>query len=600
MAIKFPYGLADFYKIRTEGYFYADRTQHIRSIEENGSQLIFLRPRRFGKSLWLSTLENYYDLNKANQFEKLFGTLAIGQHPTPRRNHYFILRWDFSLVSPNGDLNAIRQSLHDHINDAIRHFGERYAAYLPRHIEISPDNAISSFQDMMNVVQLTSHRVYLLIDEYDNFANAVAMGHQTQRQARYETLMYGEGELKTLFKAVKWAASGNGLDRYFITGVSPMVLSDATSGFNNAKQVSLDPQLHDLCGFTEAEMSQAVHQVAAECNLPDKLADQAIATMRTFYDGYRFHRRQIAGIYNPTLSLYFLDAFRSTGEFPQNLLDTNLAMDQDKLRWVTALLGNDDILLTLANDDLGFGVSYLSDRFGIQELLSHDEDKAALGALLFYFGVATLHGQTAAGEMRLCIPNLVIRRLYFETLQRHLLPQVSLRNERIDLAKALYQFGEIEPVCQFAEQRLFKAFKNRDYRRQNAEAMVKTAFLTLLFNDIQYTPESETELHRRYADITLILRPEYRNSQLNDIVIEFKYVALSVAKTTAAQVRNMSQAQIQAIPAIANALDEATRAAHDYRHELLARHNGMLKLRVFVVAALGFERLAWREIEITA
>jgi len=115
--MKFPYGIADFYKIITAGYFYADRTNHIPVIEDAGEQLLFLRPRRFGKSLLLSMLENYYDLAKTDEFDRLFGHLAIGPEPTLKHNQYFVLKWDFSAVDPSGDAEQIRNALHGHIND---------------------------------------------------------------------------------------------------------------------------------------------------------------------------------------------------------------------------------------------------------------------------------------------------------------------------------------------------------------------------------------------------------------------------------------------------------------------------------------------------
>ncbi|MFN8486214.1 MAG: AAA family ATPase [Caldilineaceae bacterium] len=141
--MKFPYGLADFYSLRKEGYFYQDRTHFIRIVEERGKQLVFLRPRRFGKSLWLSTLANYYDIARANDFAMLFGDLAVGQNPTPLHNQHLILRWDFSKVAVFGDVQAIIQQLYDIINAEIRIFDARYSPWLAKTIEINPDNAIT-------------------------------------------------------------------------------------------------------------------------------------------------------------------------------------------------------------------------------------------------------------------------------------------------------------------------------------------------------------------------------------------------------------------------------------------------------------------------
>ena len=233
----FPYGLADFWSIRNEGYFYVDRTDRIPLIEEAGKQLLFLRPRRFGKSLWLSMLENYYDLARAEDFERLFGGLKIGQNPTPLHNRYFILKLNFSTVSASGDHAAIRRALHQNVNDEIGGFNQRYQDYLPQPVILHEENALSSLRRLLTVISETPYRLYVLIDEYDNFANEVMISplHGTNR---YEELVEGEGVIKTFFKALKDGAEGRGIDRVFLTGVSPVVLSDMTSGYNVTTDLS--------------------------------------------------------------------------------------------------------------------------------------------------------------------------------------------------------------------------------------------------------------------------------------------------------------------------------------------------------------------------
>lgn len=200
--MKFPYGLADFAALRREGYFYQDRTSYIRTVEERGKQLIFLRPRRFGKSLWLSTLANYYDVARADEFALLFGDLAIGQNPTPLHNQHFILRWDFSKVAVSGAVDEIVQNLYDHINARIFDFGERYAAWLSRAPQIDRNNAIYSFESLLSAIDGQPYKLYLLIDEYDNFANEIAMGGARSDEERYAKMVTGDGVLKTVFKNV--------------------------------------------------------------------------------------------------------------------------------------------------------------------------------------------------------------------------------------------------------------------------------------------------------------------------------------------------------------------------------------------------------------
>ncbi|MBW2709095.1 MAG: AAA family ATPase, partial [Deltaproteobacteria bacterium] len=261
--MKFPYGISDFKKIITKGYFYCDRTDKIPLLETSDSQL-FIRPRRFGKSLLLSMLENYYDVAKADEFDGIFGNLAIGQHPTESRNAYFILRWDFSCVDTTGDIRETKQALFDHINFAIKGFLLYYLDYNLPDVEIDRNNCINTISALISSVRKTPYPIYLLIDEYDNFANTIMMGTQHEND-RYNALVHEEGILRTLFKAIKSSTSGSMFDRVFITGVSPVVLSDITSGYNIAKDIYFKPKFNDLCGFREEEVRGVIERIADEC-----------------------------------------------------------------------------------------------------------------------------------------------------------------------------------------------------------------------------------------------------------------------------------------------------------------------------------------------
>ena len=256
--MRFPYGICDFNKIITDKLFYCDRTDRISELEMTGYYLLFLRPRRFGKSLLLSMLENYYDVARKDRFHYLFGHLLIGKNPTPLRNKYFILKWDFSCVDPSGSAKDIKRALHDHINACIKGFMSDYEDYLSTEIEVDPENAVNSIESLLSATRKSGHPVYLLIDEYDNFANELMMGVRRKKKDIYEALVYEEGPLKTLFKAVKSSTDGSGFDRSFITGVSPVVMSDITSGYNIAKNIYLDSAFNDLCGFHEKEVGEAL------------------------------------------------------------------------------------------------------------------------------------------------------------------------------------------------------------------------------------------------------------------------------------------------------------------------------------------------------
>ena len=592
--LKFPYGISDFYSLITEGYLYVDRTDRIPLLEQAGKQLLFLRPRRFGKSLLLSTLENYYDVAKADEFERLFGQLAIGQNPTPLHSQYLILKWDFSMVSPLGDAERIQQALHNHINGSIEYLSAYYGNILNYEITLDKTDALRSFQSLLAAIQQTPYRLYLLIDEYDNFANEVLMSGQSRGSNRYKDLLYGEGMIKTLFKAVKSAGSGLGLDRAFITGVSPVVLSDVTSGYNVARNISLKPELNDLCGFGESDIQTTLGQMTLE---PAERAQDAQSTMRTFYNGYAFAYDQQPLVYNPTLALYFLRHLQEYGQHPQNLLDSNLAMDRGKINYIARLPNGEQVILDALDQDHPPAVAELSYRFGIQDMLYTAKDNTFMVSLLYYFGVLTLAGRTPLGKLAFRVPNLVVRRLYVEQIRDMLLPDLN-RDEAVRAAEALYSTGKMQPLCDFIEGRYFKAFDNRDYRWAN-ELTVKTAFLTLLFNDTFHIMDSETALERDYADLTMIVRPDMRQYQLLDVLIEFKYAGLQEVGLTGDEARQRERQALAALPPVAQKLAQSQHKLEGYRATLQSAYGESLRLRAYSVVAIGFERLVWRELAVS-
>ncbi|MDG4583867.1 MAG: AAA family ATPase [Candidatus Competibacter sp.] len=589
--MRFPYGIADFRKIRDGGYFYVDRTDRIPLIEDAGSQLLFLRPRRFGKSLWLSTLENYYDLARADDFERLFGGLKIGQNPTPLRNHYFVMRWDFSMVDPSGDLEAIRHSLFNHVNIRIKDAVVRYGDWLDGRVDLHPDDALASLQSLCSVISQTPYTLYLLIDEYDNFANEVMVSHWRGTD-RYQELVAGEGLIKTLFKVVKGGASGNGIDRVFITGVSPVVLSDITSGYNIAKSLSQRPEFQDLCGFTAEEVQATLARIGAEQHLSAEQIDEAFALMRVFYNGYCFSSRHPALIYNPTLALYFWEALVGEGLYPEPMLDDNLAMDRNRIQYVARLPHGEALVNAALDPAEPLAVAELSNRFGVQDMLTAPRDPTFLASLLYYFGVLTLGGRDELGALILTIPNQVIRKLYVERLQEQVLPAYDDQEQRLAICRRFYRTGELGPLCEFLEQHYFKVFDNRDLRWSN-ELVVKTAFLVTLFNDAFYLMDSEPALARRYGDLLLRVRPDMRQYALLDHLLEFKVVSLKTAGLTSEALHEKTRVELRTLPAVAEKLQEAEQQLSVYRETLEREAGGALKLRTHAVVAIGLERLVW-------
>jgi len=587
--MQFPYGNANFCDIITSGSFYVDRTDRI-PLLERGKYQLFIRPRRFGKSLLLSTLFNYYDLASAHVFDELFGHLAIGRAPTPLRNSYFILQLDFSCVPSKGDVEQNKLALHDHVNTCIREFLRRYHEFGISDVCINPENALSTLHSLLSSVHATGYPVFLLIDEYDYTANDIMFSALKDARRRNEALAFEEGPLRTLFKAVKSLAGQGLIDRIFITGVSPVVMSDITSGFNIAENIYLEPEFNDLCGFTLEEIKSGLQGVLNEGD-----ARQVLDMLRTWHNGYTFAYDTEQRIYNATLSLYFLKHYAKTCNYPPKMLDSNLSTDRAKLEYIARFPGGDQLLLDLAGDDYLVAVEDIADRFGMRDMLrDQSKDYTFMVSLLYYFGVLSLEGRTDLGKLTLRVPNLVMRKLYVEQIAEMLLPDPLRRDEGKLAAEKLYQHGDMAPLCAFVERKYFKVFHTADYHWAN-ELTVKTAFLTLLYNDTLYVMDSEPELERRRADLTMIIRPDARRFTILDILIEFKFVTLKDAGLSGEQTLALNADELRSHRLMAQAMAEAREQVRTSM-AILNRKYANLRLRGYAVVSLGFERIWWEEV----
>jgi hypothetical protein len=336
--MKLPYGNADYHRLITHGFAYVDRTRYIREVEELGENLLFVRPRRFGKSLWLSTLANWYDLRTADEHEALFGgrDAEKDEHRPATAHNYFVLNWNFSNVGTRGtrgpgNVDQLARDLDDYVLATLAAFVLRYRDHLPMPVDVE-GSPIRVLTMLLAVIRESDHPLMLLIDEYDNFANDVMMADPES----YKQLVLVDGPFKQLMKWVKAASEGLGLERMFLTGVTPVVLSDVTSGLNIAKNVSLESEVNALAGFTEAEIEGLLEEVVAARRAAEKPTelpvDEALDVLRTWYNGYRFSPDAEDLVYNPTLTLYFLDHFLRKGKYPRQMLDANLAADEGKRR----------------------------------------------------------------------------------------------------------------------------------------------------------------------------------------------------------------------------------------------------------------------------
>ena len=280
-------------------------------------------------------------------------------------------------------------------------------------------------------------------------------------------------------------------------------MSDMTSGFNIAENIYLSPQFEDLCGFREPEIAAILEKVAAERGMGPERVGEAMKMMRAYYDGYRFSSGSRGVLYNPTLVLYFLKRFQSEGGYPEEMLDDNLAIDRAKLDYIAGLPDGETLIWKTFDDSRPLTVQSLAYRFGIREIFHSPKDFRFMLSFLYYFGVLTRAGERDEyGEHLLRIPNLTIRSLYAERIRETLLPEPGEIDEAANVARQLYQKGQMGPLCEFVERKQFSVFDNRDYRSAN-ELKVKAVFLTLLFNDVFYIMDSEPALRRGYGDLAM-------------------------------------------------------------------------------------------------
>ena len=327
-----PYGLSDYARLALENYYYVDKTHFIPLIEKAASFFFLIRPRRFGKSLTLSMLESYYDINNANRFEELFGERWIYQHPTALRAKFLILRFNFSAVSSN--IDRMLDSFEEHCKDRFIDFADRYEhLFAPgfRQELMERETAASGLSYINTKASFLKLNLYLIIDEYDNFTNTILSTYGTEA---YQKATHGEGFFRFFFNVIKAATTGSeqALKRMFITGVSPITLDDVTSGFNIGSNFTTDPQFNGIVGFSETELRTMLTYYKEEGTLKAEVED-LITMMKPWYDNYCFAEETLdESMFNSDMVLYFLSTFLRLGTPPKEMIDRNIRTDYNKIR----------------------------------------------------------------------------------------------------------------------------------------------------------------------------------------------------------------------------------------------------------------------------
>ena len=530
---RIPYGMQNFEDIIERDCYYVDKTPFIEQIEESNMYFFFIRPRRFGKTLTLSMLENYYDINKKDKFEEIFGKLYIGQNPTPEHNTYLIIHLNFAEVAAG--LDDYKNGLDNHCRLVFNFFCDIYAHLLPAGIKEGLEkltDAVSQLRFLCQKCQEVGKKIYLFIDEYDNFTNMI-LAHE-EHLMRYRNQTHGEGYLRQFFNTIKGAA-GNTLGRVFVTGVSPVTMDDLTSGFNIGTNYSLSPKFNEMTGFTEEEVREMLDYYSSV--LPfNHTTDELIKVMKPWYDNYCFAVKSYGKttMYNSVMVLNFISNYIDNEyDIPDSMVETNIRIDYDKMRMLIRhdkeFAHDASIIQQLVTQ--GFVTGTLNENFPAERI--NDPDNFL--SLLFYFGMVTIDG-TYDGETKFIIPNEVVRdQMYTYLLDTYKENDLVYdRYSKGKLESKLAYHGEYKPYFEYIADCLKKYSSQRD--KQKGEAFVHGFTLAMTSQNKFYRPISELDNDGGYADIFLSPLCDIYKDMVDSYIIELKYCK---SQTTGEQVKKL-------------------------------------------------------------
>ncbi|WP_142413933.1 ATP-binding protein [Hathewaya massiliensis] len=514
---RIPYGISNFQVLREKNYLYVDKTSYIELLDRYAPYNFFIRPRRFGKSLFISMLENYYDINKKDKFEELFGDLYIGKNPTGERNSFLVWKISFAGVDAGHGEEELRNSFNSKVLLSAIKFVNQYSNLFG---ESTIPKEINSAEMIVQYISLLASKinkpVFILIDEYDNFANELITGG---KQSTYSGILHGEGFVKVFYKAIKDATMDN-FNRIFMTGVSPIMLDDLTSGFNITRNYTLDRNLNAMMGFTRSELSWIMDQV----NIVDtELRTKICTDMTKYYNGYKFNEESKT-VFNPDMSMYFLDNYLAYNEYPKEMIDNNVKTDYGKVNQLAYNFNNREALEEIMTT--GETSTMLVDRFNIHTMYSVKEN---FKSLLFYLGMLTIKEQGPLGTV-LKVPNYVIKTIYWEQHFQRLNQEYNIQLQNIRIAiNEMRLYGNIQPLIELLGS-ILEDLSNRDLIKMD-EKNIKMMLLTLLGVDSTYFIQSEAENSSGYVDIMLKRKIQFKDITKFQWIIELKYIKESERDT---------------------------------------------------------------------
>lgn len=576
-ARRIPYGLMNFADVRDSNCYYVDKTWFIPKIEASNRFFFFIRPRRFGKSLTLSMLAHYYDVLHKDKFEKWYGGLYIGDHPTEERNTYLIVRLNFAVV--NAEIKSYRASLDAHCDTMFTFFCDMYKDYLPggtREELKTKQGAVEQLNFLCQQCTRAGRYMYLFIDEYDHFTNKILSEPGCLDDYMSET--HGTGYLRSFFDTIK-AGTDTAIKRCFVTGVSPVTMDDLTSGFNIGTNYSLSPEFNEMTGFTEEEVRDMLTYYSTTTRY-NHTVDELIEKMKPWYDNYCFAEESygLTTMYNSNMVLYFIDNYlRGRCRIPKNMVEDNIRVDYNKLRMLIRrdkeFVHDASVIQTLMQQ--GFITGKLKPGFPAESITNPDN----FVSLLYYFGMLTIDG-TYKGKTKFVIPNEVVReQLYSYLLETYQENDLSFDSyEKSELASGLAYDGEWRPYFDFIADSLRRYASQRD--RQKGESFVHGFTLAMTCQNQFYRAVSEKDCQGGYVDIFLHPMLDIYSDMEHSYVVELKYAR---STDTDAVVEKLRQ----------EAIEQARRYAAS---ELVQHDKGTTSLHCIVVVYRGMEMVVCEEV----
>ena len=536
---RIPYGMMNFAVIRRDDCYYVDKTRFIPMIEEADKFFFFIRPRRFGKSLTVNMLQHYYDILAKDKFEALFGDLYIGKHPTRDRNSYLVLYLNFSGIV--GELHNYRKGLDAHCQTMFDYFCDIYADYLPKGIKEELDKkegAVEQFEYLFTECNKTNQRIYLFIDEYDHFTNAILSDIESLH--RYTDETHGEGYLRAFFNKIK-AGTYSSIERCFITGVSPVTMDDLTSGFNIGTNYSLTPEFNEMIGFTEEEVRQMLTYYSTTSPFNHSV-DELIEIMKPWYDNYCFAEECYGEttMYNSNMVLYFVKNYIQRGKAPRDMVEDNIRIDYEKLRMLIRkdkeFAHDASIIQTLVSE--GYVTGELKKGFPAVNITNPDN----FVSLLYYFGMLTISG-TYEGRTKLTIPNQVVReQIYTYLLSTYNEAELNFSSyEKNELASALAYRGDWKAYFGYIADCLKRYTSQRD--KQKGEFFVHGFTLAMTAQNRFYRPISEQDTQAGYVDIFLCPLLDIYSDMKHSYIVELKYAKYKDPENRVEELRQEAIAQ---------------------------------------------------------